>query len=220
MARNLTMWRILYVIIMCRIHKRSAPSGLRNPPHTRSLSGGYSKPQWGMKKLFFDVRSFRKRMKKWTLWTLKRHFSGWYPFTSKTEARKRLFSGPCPFNMSWDSNLFRPIPIKVIFIIRDKMPLSQRTYGSSATALRFVNNDITARGQRSYVSTAATSFMLQKLFSQHNFIKISYSDKVYQESGATENLDNALDGNTKKGLRWVPNLVNLKSNTMKNTMQR
>ena len=111
MARNLTMWRILYVIIMCRIHKRSAPSGLRNPPHTRSLSGGYSKPQWGMKKPRFDVHSFRKRKKKWTLWTLKRHFSGWYPFTSKTEARKRPFSAPYPFNRSWVSILFRPIPV-------------------------------------------------------------------------------------------------------------
>ena len=85
--------------------------------------------------------------------------------------------------------------------VSEPMVRRQRHYGSSTTTLRFVGNDITARGQRSYVSTAATSFMPQKLFSQHNFIKISYSDKVYQESGATENLDNALDGNTKKGLR-------------------
>ena len=99
-------------ISACMFPSSSKLPFLRNPPHTRSLSGGHSKPQWGMKKPCFDVHSFRKRMKKWTLWTLKWHFSGWYPFTSKTEARNRPFSGPYPFKRSWASEFFRSIPVQ------------------------------------------------------------------------------------------------------------
>ena len=48
---------------------------LRNPPYTRSNSGGSSRLQRGVKMPHFDVHSFRKRMKKWTFWTFERLFS-------------------------------------------------------------------------------------------------------------------------------------------------
>ena len=86
---------------------------LRNPPHTRSLSEGRFKSVSPVRHEMphFDVHSFRKRIKKWTLWTLRRYFSGRYPFTSKTGARKRPFSASYPFSWSRASILFRPIPV-------------------------------------------------------------------------------------------------------------
>lgn len=51
------------------------PFWVRNPPYTRSNSGGSSRLRWGVKTPHFDVHSFRKRMKKWTFWTFERLFS-------------------------------------------------------------------------------------------------------------------------------------------------